>query len=222
MTKKTRQLANSEKVTKLNINPKIEILRTRKIGLILTGGGAKGAYQIGCLKCLNDLGLNKFHIICGTSVGALNAVAVSAGRILEGVSLWSQINFSKVFKVSPGFFYTAARHLLGGFLIVNNKIIGAWIGASLLVLVVLFSVLGLYQWGSRILLISFLLVLFIVGFFMRGQRAGRFMHLRGYHLVSRPTNSFTMSVSFHIMALSLTLRRQSHEDWSSQTTVDPD
>jgi NTE family protein len=43
------------------------------IGLVLSGGGAKGAYQIGVFKALYELHLQKIiNIISGTSIGALN------------------------------------------------------------------------------------------------------------------------------------------------------
>lgn len=43
------------------------------VGLVLSGGGAKGAYQIGVFKALYELQLHKIiNIISGTSIGALN------------------------------------------------------------------------------------------------------------------------------------------------------
>ena len=54
-------------------------------GLILTGGGARAAYQVGVLKAIADILLeegwnkrdNPFGIICGTSAGAINATALA-------------------------------------------------------------------------------------------------------------------------------------------------
>ena len=40
-------------------------------GLVLEGGGTKGAYQIGAYKALRDLGI-EFQGVAGTSIGALN------------------------------------------------------------------------------------------------------------------------------------------------------
>ena len=53
------------------------------IGLVLTGGGARAAYQVGVLKGIaeilpRDL-YNPFPIITGTSAGAINAMSI-AGR----------------------------------------------------------------------------------------------------------------------------------------------
>ena len=53
-----------------------------KAGLILTGGGARAAYQIGVLKAVRELlpmpEENPFSILCGTSAGAINAALLAA------------------------------------------------------------------------------------------------------------------------------------------------
>ncbi|MDH4019523.1 MAG: patatin-like phospholipase family protein [Xanthomonadales bacterium] len=49
--------------------------------LILPGGGARGAYQVGVLKAVNELtatGKNPFPIICGTSAGSINAAVLAS------------------------------------------------------------------------------------------------------------------------------------------------
>ena len=51
--------------------------RQKRTALVLSGGGARGSYQVGALKAIAhiqpDGGMNPFDIICGTSAGALNA-----------------------------------------------------------------------------------------------------------------------------------------------------
>ena len=42
-----------------------------EFGLVLEGGGAKGAYEIGACKALEEMGMN-ITAVTGTSVGALN------------------------------------------------------------------------------------------------------------------------------------------------------
>ena len=53
-----------------------------KIGLILTGGGARAAYQVGFLRAVSHMlprgAPNPFPILCGTSAGAINAAALAA------------------------------------------------------------------------------------------------------------------------------------------------
>ena len=54
----------------------------KRLGLILTGGGARAAYQVGVLKAIAEFlprhAHNPFPVICGTSAGALNAAALAA------------------------------------------------------------------------------------------------------------------------------------------------
>ena len=55
----------------------------KRIGLVLTGGGMRAAYQVGVLKAISEFlprnAHNPFPIICGTSAGAINAAALAAG-----------------------------------------------------------------------------------------------------------------------------------------------
>ena len=50
----------------------------KKYGLVLAGGGAKGAYQIGAWKALVDMGIT-FDAIAGTSIGSINGALIAAG-----------------------------------------------------------------------------------------------------------------------------------------------
>lgn len=70
-----------------------EITKKRKLGIVLAGGGAKGAYQIGVWKYLHEIGLDK-HISCssGASVGALNAVLMAASEIETAEEIWLEDN----------------------------------------------------------------------------------------------------------------------------------
>ena len=58
----------------------MEELKTKKIGLVLSGGAARGAYQAGMLKALEELGISdNIEAIAGCSVGALNAMLFATG-----------------------------------------------------------------------------------------------------------------------------------------------
>ena len=53
-----------------------------KIGLVLAGGGARGAYQIGIWKALRELNIDKhISVVSGTSIGALNAILFMQGDL---------------------------------------------------------------------------------------------------------------------------------------------
>ena len=53
-----------------------------KSALVLSGGGARAAYQVGVLQALAEIlpvsHKNPFPIICGTSAGAINALAIAS------------------------------------------------------------------------------------------------------------------------------------------------
>ncbi len=57
-------------------------------GLILAGGGAKGAYQIGAWKAMLELGV-EIQAIAGTSIGAINGALIAQGDYDKAVELWS-------------------------------------------------------------------------------------------------------------------------------------
>lgn len=67
-----------------------------KLGLVLSGGGAKGAYEIGVVIALKRLG-KKFDIVTGTSIGALNGIFVASGDIRSALKLWKNISFNMIF-----------------------------------------------------------------------------------------------------------------------------
>jgi NTE family protein len=66
------------------------------IGLVLGGGGAKGAYQIGVWKALRELNI-EIGFVCGTSVGALNGAFVAQKQYDIAYEMWSKIDMDKVF-----------------------------------------------------------------------------------------------------------------------------
>lgn len=63
-----------------------------KLGLCLSGGGAKGAYQIGACQALEDLGIyQNINIISGTSIGAANASIIASTTLEEAKNIWLSI-----------------------------------------------------------------------------------------------------------------------------------
>jgi len=64
----------------------------REYGLVLSGGGAKGAFEIGVWRWLERTGLiRKIRGISGTSVGALNSVLFSCTDLAEAEEIWRSI-----------------------------------------------------------------------------------------------------------------------------------
>lgn len=82
-----------------------------KVGLVLPGGGARAAYQVGVLKGLAEMlpqdSPSPFPVIAGTSAGAINAalIASHAQDFRHGVAyldhIWREIRSDRVFKTGP-------------------------------------------------------------------------------------------------------------------------
>lgn len=68
-------------------------------GLVLGGGGARGAYQIGVWQALLEKKI-QFELITGTSVGGLNGALIAQGDYQQAVSLWEEIETDKVLEVT--------------------------------------------------------------------------------------------------------------------------
>ncbi|MCB9554963.1 MAG: patatin-like phospholipase family protein [Deltaproteobacteria bacterium] len=78
--------------------------------LVLSAGGARGAYQAGVLRGVVEIGKLSgqrcpFSIFAGTSAGALNCAALTAfaddfaGAVTKLVELWSSVTTSQIFRV---------------------------------------------------------------------------------------------------------------------------
>jgi NTE family protein len=77
-------------------------------GLVLTGGGARAAYQVGVIQALNHIlgqpTISPFQVICGASAGAINATMLASGNHNFSQSsdqlaeLWQQLTIEQVYK----------------------------------------------------------------------------------------------------------------------------
>ena len=85
-------------------------------GLVLPGGGARAAYQVGALRAIARLlprSARPFQVICGTSAGAINAATLGAhaGSLREGVAhllrWWRRIVVTDVYRADLA---TLSRH----------------------------------------------------------------------------------------------------------------
>jgi NTE family protein len=105
-------------------------------GLVLAGGGARAAYQVGVLKAMKELlpdpKANPFPIICGTSAGAVNAgaLAVNAhdfGHAVDALlEVWHNFEPHHVYRADfPGVAANSTRWFLGflfGAFVKNKRI----------------------------------------------------------------------------------------------------
>jgi len=107
-----------------------------KVGLLLPGGAARGAYQIGVLKGISKIlparVSNPFSVISGTSAGAINAsvIASKADSFVDAIDLlndiWGNFKTNRVYKTDSLTMFKSSLHWLvaivsGGILVKNPK-----------------------------------------------------------------------------------------------------
>ena len=66
-----------------------------KVGLVLAGGGARGGYEIGALKALEELGFT-YDVITGTSIGALNSLMLLSNKKEILFDMWDKLDFNSI------------------------------------------------------------------------------------------------------------------------------
>jgi NTE family protein len=108
------------------------IPEARRLGLVLTGGGARSAYQVGVLKGIADLlrrgSACPFPIITGTSAGAVSAIALASDaahfrRSVYAIErVWREFRVHHVFKADAASMLKSGLHwflafLTGGWLV---------------------------------------------------------------------------------------------------------
>ncbi len=105
------------------------------VGLVLTGGGSRSAYQVGVLLALAEFlprARNPFQVIVGTSAGAVAASVLAAEahqwrRAIAGLErVWANFRSSQVFHVDTGHMLRAGAHwvlslLSGGLVLAPPK-----------------------------------------------------------------------------------------------------
>lgn len=94
-----------------------------RYALTLSGGGARGAYEVGVLRYLREelpqlLGHHaRFDVLTGTSVGAINACFLAATQDVPAAqgeslqSLWTELSLERVYKVQGEDLWTISRKL---------------------------------------------------------------------------------------------------------------
>jgi predicted acylesterase/phospholipase RssA len=74
-----------------------------KRALVLSGGGSRGAYEIGAWQAMEEMGV-RFDAVYGTSIGALNAGLVAQGDVDKAIGLWQNIRMDQVIRGAEGDF----------------------------------------------------------------------------------------------------------------------
>lgn len=70
--------------------------KMEKIGLVFSGGGGKGAYELGVWKALHEFGYDQYITgVAGTSIGGLNSAMFCIRDYMELVKLWDEAKVEK-------------------------------------------------------------------------------------------------------------------------------
>jgi len=108
----------------------------RKLALVLPGGGARGAFQVGVLKALAELmpkgSRNPFAVLSGTSAGAINSVVLASKAqrfrvaVAELEQVWGNFRCHHVYRTDNATMLKSSLHwlasiVLGGFLVGTPK-----------------------------------------------------------------------------------------------------
>jgi len=93
-----------------------EISSYGQIVLVLQGGGALGAYQVGVYQALAEAGIAPDWVV-GTSIGAINAALIAGGPAHEGLdrlrAFWKRIEHGRMIDAAvPNWFAAAARNMM--------------------------------------------------------------------------------------------------------------
>ena len=102
-----------------------------RAGLVLTGGGARAAYQVGVLKAVRDLlgnpAANPFPIVCGTSAGAINAATLAVfadnftravGNLLE---VWEHMHCDHVYRTDAWHIMKTGARWLAAMMLISRR-----------------------------------------------------------------------------------------------------
>ena len=109
------------------INPS----ESMKTALVLPGGGARGAFQVGVLKAITEIlprsSPNPFPIISGTSAGAVNAVVLASraahlrSALAELEHVWAHFRCNHVYKTDHLTMLKSSVHWL------SSIVLGGWL-----------------------------------------------------------------------------------------------
>jgi NTE family protein len=113
-----------------NVAPFPSRLKARA-GLVLTGGGARAAYQVGVVKAVRDLlgnpVKNPFPIVCGTSAGAINAatLAVFADNFSRGVAnlleVWENMHCEHIYRTDAWHVMRSGARWLAAVMLISRR-----------------------------------------------------------------------------------------------------
>lgn len=105
--------------------------RRGRAGLVLTGGGARAAYQVGVLKAVRELlgapKANPFPILCGTSAGAVNATSLAAkaddfaAAVENLVGAWESMHCEQIYRTDVAHIMRSGARWLASMMLLSRR-----------------------------------------------------------------------------------------------------
>ena len=102
-----------------------------RAGLVLTGGGARAAYQVGVLKAVRDiLGnpvKNPFSILCGTSAGAINAATLAVyaddfnAAVAQLLAVWEHMRCHHIYRTDAWNIVKSGARWLASLMLISRR-----------------------------------------------------------------------------------------------------
>ena len=102
-----------------------------RAGIVLTGGGARAAYQVGVVKAVRDvLGSpkkNPFPILCGTSAGAINATTLAvfaddfSGAVATLLEQWENMHCHHIYRTDAWHIMRSGARWLAAMMLVSRS-----------------------------------------------------------------------------------------------------
>src|SRR5205823_9489422 len=101
-----------------------------RAGIVLTGGGARAAYQVGVVKAVRDvLGSpkkNPFPILCGTSAGAINATTLAvfaddfSGAVANLLEVWENMHCHHIYRTDAWHIMKSGARWLSAMMLISR------------------------------------------------------------------------------------------------------
>jgi NTE family protein len=105
--------------------------KAARAGLVLTGGGARAAYQVGVVKAVRDIlgnpAQNPFPILCGTSAGAVNAATLAVfaddyGRAVANLlEVWEHMHCHHIYRTDAWSIAKSGARWLTAVMLVSRR-----------------------------------------------------------------------------------------------------
>lgn len=100
-------------------------MSSKSVSLALSGGGARGAYHLGVIHCLDEMNI-EVKAICGTSIGALIGVSYASGvKPADQLEIFKSKEFKSIFSFRPfgqSFFKIDANAKILNKLVLQNRL----------------------------------------------------------------------------------------------------